>query len=290
MLKILGIRVLFTCILLVIIPCEISTCLASSEQGVNIENSHQVKNINISQEDIDYLNKCQEFSRINMEDSIRGSLSKTYLDHSNKTIEIYTIGTYTEVPKGTDKTFSTTDWGNCGKSATGMVANCDCNYYTSERKAEAASLAAPVISSVWSWADIGKKFKITGNGGQQADIITSGRMKFNYGVIGSASSEITIKSILWDATTGTEKSSKEIFHWSSSALPYYNSKDESFIAKQNIYLEAGHSYIQYLIVKTSASALGTGEGAADALTDRDLADYLQFSGYTRIDSIKIDFK
>lgn len=102
-------------------------------------------------------------------------------------------------------------------------------------------------------------------------LVAKRKIKLNYGVAGSASSEITVKSVLWDATTGTEKNSKEIFHWSSSALPYYNSKDESYSTTQNVYLEAGHSYIQYLVVKTSASAVGTGEGAADALTVRDLA-------------------
>lgn len=45
----------------------------------------------------------------------------------------------------------------------------------------------------------------------------------------------------------------------------------------------------YLQVETSASSLATGEGWADALTDRDLPD-TQFKGYVKYNSISIDFK
>lgn len=198
------------------------------------------------------------------------------------------INTYTEVIKGTDTTFTTTDWGNSAHGGWGTGKH-DANYYTSEKKAEAAVLATSGISSVWAWAQIGKQFYVSGTGGQQADIIIPGWIKTFSGNILSGSSEMTVTAILWDGTTGQVKNSQQIYHWSSQAYPWSETKDQSFNSIQNVYLETGHYYTIYLQVETSGSSLSYGEGWADALNDRNLPDP-QFRGYVKFDSATIDFK
>lgn len=284
---------IFVSMLFLVIPALCSTSFAATEQAVNMDVYQDDINItqeDITQEDIDYLIECQKISNEEIEDSMSNSLKKYQENVFINNVRGVT-SSYTAISLGTDTIFTTTDWGDDGANTSpGVGGSCDSSYNISEKRAESASRASIGASNVWSWARVGKKFKILGSGGKAADITTTGKYKLNYGVVGAGSSEITVNSILWDATTGSKVSTEEIYHWSATALPTVKTKDKSYsVTHNNIYLRAGHSYIEYLEVKTSASALGVGEGWADAMTDSNLAGYLQFSGYTKINSIKVDF-
>ncbi|MBW6518026.1 MAG: hypothetical protein K0A89_05950 [ANME-2 cluster archaeon] len=253
--------------------------MATTDQKINDQGT--------THEEQKQLEKLQTTSKKEMENSIKKSLEKSQKELPINNGEI-SINTCTDVPLGTDTTFTTADWGNNDNGGLG-TGNSDAHFYTSERKAEATSRATPGYSSEWGWTQIGKEFYVSGTGGQQADIKMPGWIKTSSGNILAASSEMTVTAILWDGTTGQVKNTQQIYHWSSSAKPWYENKDKSFSSTQNVYLESGHYYTMYLQVETSASSLLTGEGWADALTDRDLPD-TQFKGYVKYNSISIDFK
>ncbi len=262
-------------VMLIVSMAFVSTVSAEGDQVVTEEEKRQ-------------LEKFQKDSKKEMKDSIRKSLEKSKNQILDNNPEM-SINAFTEVPKGTDTTFSTTDWGNKDNSGWG-TASSDADYYTSERKAEATSRATLGAGQSWGWAQIGKEFSVSGTGGQQADITINGWQKTLTLVGGAAASEMTVNAILFDTTSNNIKSTRQIYHWSGTAFPGGETKDQTFSSTQNVYLESGHNYIMYIQVETSASSLVYGEGASDALTDRDLPSFGQYKGYLRIDSINIDFK
>lgn len=179
---------------------------------------------------------------------------------SNGDIQPFTLDT---VYLGTDRTFSNADRGDKGISNSGLAPLwIGCNYDYGSKKDTAATLIGPGGwggGTAWSW--VGKEFYVSGSGSRTANIYITGHY---YGLLSAAAggaSDVTIRLVVKDQSNGQQMYTTiyqdHEFGWGWSEV---NNNINQGI---NINLQAGHSYIVYLELVTSATVAGAGEGGSD---------------------------
>lgn len=184
---------------------------------------------------------------------------------------------------GKDKTFYNADAGNCDAGHNWFVTGIwDSDYYTSSRKAEAATVIGSAgWGSAWAWANIGKFFYVSGDGSRATNLRISGDYEGLLEVLGSANCAVEIEFVLYDYTASSD--TRTTILNKSKSLAGLTSYDSSFSRTLPVVLQSGHYYCAYLQVKTSGGYVGAGECSSDFGTqDWD-------PGYTRYSYIKVDF-
>lgn len=150
------------------------------------------------------------------------------------------------------------NWGS-SQGAIGKYGSCAWTFYQSE---EAAIAQLPSFGSMWAWAQIGKKFTVSGTGSKAANIIVPVSWLGSLTTVGTGSSAFEINMVIKDnATGGTQRSTIEK---DSLGIPYDHKWYDNFeSAQQSIVLKGGHTYTVYVELKTSTGVWYQGYAESD---------------------------
>ncbi|WP_290596517.1 MULTISPECIES: hypothetical protein [unclassified Archaeoglobus] len=164
---------------------------------------------------------------------------------------------------GVDETFYDSNCGDKGASRWGAApAWYGSEYYFSQNKIEVATLLGPGGyggASAWGW--IGKSFYVSGSGMKPANIIMRGHIYGLTSAFAGGNSNVNVNLVVYDATTGT-KYSTTIYQHSEGGVGW-TGVDDDFNNGISVNLQAGHTYIVYVEVITSAAVYGAGEAGSD---------------------------
>lgn len=186
---------------------------------------------------------------------------------------------------GTDKSITTADIGDYGKSSYGFTpAFYGSDYATSSKKARETALTGPIgLGTVNAWAYVGQTFNVSGSGTQSANVYMEGKIKGMTQAFAGGSASTNINFVVKDLTTGT--SYKTNIYSVSTSLIDGKVVNQSFNRGIPMNLQGGHNYMAYLEVSGSGSAYSIGEAGSDfGPWDGDGAD--ESVSYTKI---TIDF-
>jgi hypothetical protein len=164
---------------------------------------------------------------------------------------------------GVDATFYDADEGDKGTSTWGACPRFyGSEYYLNAKKDEAAVLVGPGgYGGAGAWAWVGKSFYVSGSGSQTANIRMNGHMYGLTTAVAGGSSDSNIDLVVKDLDTGT-KYATNIYSQSAAGVGWFE-VNEDFNNGVTINLQAGHDYITYLEVQTSAAVYGAGEASSD---------------------------
>lgn len=212
-------------------------------------------------EPIDYTKNLTEAEKIrkNIEQEIRKNIDQS-VDNIAKDSQ---ITAWDPVYLGTDKTFTTADYGNKGSSTWGLAPwFYGSDYYLSLNKDEAASVVGPGGyggAGAWSW--VGKTFSVYGSGSQTANIRTPGYIWGLTTAFAGGSSNSVINLVVKDITTGTAYTTN-VYSQSAGGAGWFE-VNQPFNNGVTVNLQAGHNYIAYLETQSSAATYGVGEAGSD---------------------------
>lgn len=186
---------------------------------------------------------------------------------------------------GTDITFYDASDGDKGTFATGVCPSFyGSDYYLASEKSEAATLLGPGgYCSKGAWAWVGKSFYVSGSGSQTANIIQAGHIWGLTTAAAGGSSNAEITFVVKDLTTGAEYST--IIYSKSEGGVGWTEVNKDYTKGITVNLQAGHTYVAYLLVETSGAIYGVGEAGSDF--GRQDGDYSGEGAWYY--SIKIDF-
>lgn len=164
---------------------------------------------------------------------------------------------------GTDKTFYDADTGDKGTSTWGLAPwFYESEYYLSTKKDEAASLVGPGgYGGAGAWCWVGKSFHVYGSGSQTANVMMPGHLWGLTTAFAGGSSNSNVDLVVKDVTTGTEYTTN-VYSQSAGGVGWFE-VDKDFNSGVTVNLQAGHDYVVYLEVQTSASVYGVGEAGSD---------------------------
>ncbi len=164
---------------------------------------------------------------------------------------------------GIDATFYNADEGDKGTSTWGVCPRFyGSEYYLNANKDEAASVVGPGgCGGAGAWAWVGKYFYVSGSGSQTANIRMEGHMYGLTSAFAGGSGNSNIDLVVKDLDTGT-KYTTNIYSQSAGGVGWFE-VDEDFNNGVAVNLQAGHDYIAYLELQTSAAVYGAGEGGSD---------------------------
>ena len=218
---------------------------------------------------------ARKMTEIEIKKQIERSLKDSY----------FTLAGTGTVYLGTDTTFYDASHGDSGTSSTGACPFFyGSDYYITANKAEAATVLGPGgYCSKGAWAWIGKSFYVSGSGSQTANIIQRGHIWGLTSAAAGGSSHAEIKFVVKDLTTGAEYSTT-IYSKSEGGVGW-TEVNRDYTKGITVNLQAGHTYIAYLLVETSGAIYGIGEAGSDF--GRQDGDYVGEGAWYY--SITIDF-
>ena len=165
------------------------------------------------------------------------------------------------VTLGTDKTFTDADTWDKDRSWSGVcvprVVDSDYDY----KWAWGTCLLGPGVGWGAAWAYSGKEFYVSGEGSQSANIIIDGIYDGLTMAAGTCSADTDITFHIYDTTTSADYSTT-IYSQSTGVAGYYD-VDEDFRKGKSVTLQAGHTYVAFILLETAASMAGVGVSSSD---------------------------
>jgi len=235
---------------------------AQSARNIGVNNDYA----SLEETEKEIISKTISPEKYDKEMSIKAEISrkmtekeiKKQIERSLKDSYFTLAGTGT-VYLGTDTIFYDASHGDSGTSSTGVCpSSYGSDYYITANKAEAATVLGPGgYCSKGAWAWVGKSFYVSGSGSQTANIIQRGHIWGLTSAAAGGSSHAEITFVVKDLTTGAEYSTT-IYSKSEGGVGW-TEVNRDYTKGITVNLQAGHTYIAYLLVETSGAIYGIGK-------------------------------
>jgi hypothetical protein len=181
----------------------------------------------------------------------------------------------TNVPKGTDYTFTSASEGKNG-ATNWLLAKATTSYVLAQRRNNVGAWTWGVgTASGWAWT--GHRFNVTGSGSRNCYVDFKGWAGVNLlgGFTGSASWEVDVK--VYDVTVGSYIGQATVFK-KESRNNQLMTDGGNYARSVLVSLTAGHQYVVYVVTYGDVSTYGIFLSAMESGTD---------SLHTRWDTIKL---
>lgn len=220
----------------------------------------------VSKADIAKAEELRLAAQAEMDKAINGSLSSMAIMPALSTVFL-----------GTNQTFYSADWGNKDKGKSWFPNGIwDSDYYTGYAcQDEAVTTLGPGAGSAWAYAQVGTQFTVSGSGSQVATIRMSGWYDGYLLVALAGSTSVEMNLVIKDLTNSTTYTDPILNE--SRSLAGEADWNQGFVVGETVLLQAGHTYLTYLELKTSSAVWSNGLAFSDwGHEDGDSGQYAQY--------------